>query len=231
MAKIVKIAKIEKLPLEEEYELIRKAQSGDHKSIEFFITRNEGLIRNHLRRYKSLRNVRYEDLHQQCLLGVIEAVNHFTFDKKVRFATYLTSWLLAMTYRYVVYMDACVNLPAAHFDSKDNPDKVGITAYGLDSPIDDKGSTVAEYYPDENALEFEGDLDKSVANKKLLDAVSKLDDRSALIIKLHFFKEYSIPKIASLLESTKSGITYELKRALEELLGILKYNDVDILLQ
>lgn len=89
---------------EEEFELACKIRvSGDIDARNTLVMANEGLVHMIVRRM--LRPyLRYEDLLQEGILGLIRATETFEPDRQIRFATYGAFWIRAKIQRYIQSM-------------------------------------------------------------------------------------------------------------------------------
>lgn len=73
--------------LEEEYDIIEKAQAGCIKSRNLLIENNVRLVTSIVNKYKN-KGVEFEDLFQEGVIGIIKAIDAFSFEHTCRFSTH-----------------------------------------------------------------------------------------------------------------------------------------------
>ena len=72
-------------------ELVQLYQNGDNKALEKLIQANTGIIKKIAIKYNGInRELEFDDLFQNGVLGLIEATKKYKFDieKKAKFITY-----------------------------------------------------------------------------------------------------------------------------------------------
>lgn len=85
---------------EENYRLIRLAQSGDESAMETLTLQNRGLIWSSARKFAG-RGVEIDDLFQIGAIGLIKAINKFDTSYDVEFSTYAVPMILGEIRRFL----------------------------------------------------------------------------------------------------------------------------------
>lgn len=73
---------------EDEKELIRKAQQGDKKAVSKLIEVNDKYLNHFARKRKYETDLDLEDLKQEAVAGLIEAIHKYNFEYDVKLVTY-----------------------------------------------------------------------------------------------------------------------------------------------
>lgn len=90
---ISRIPEHKKITQEEEYKLIKAAQSGDEEATKFLIENNQRLILPIASLFSNVTGMELIDLIQEGNLGLMEAIKKFDFEKEKRLSTYNTIWI------------------------------------------------------------------------------------------------------------------------------------------
>jgi RNA polymerase sigma factor (sigma-70 family) len=122
---------VDKLPIEEELALVRKAQSGDRVA-EYHLVH---LHMEHVRRYATLfARLTGDDIEEataDALEGVAIALRKFDPDRGFRFLTYASQWMAARMYRQARERRSVVHRPYKH--------SMATHDASLDAPVRDDG--------------------------------------------------------------------------------------------
>lgn len=94
----------------EEAELIRRAQSGDRQALERLIETNIRLVYSLARRYRC-RSYSQEDLVQEGIIGLVQAVERFDEARGCRLSTYAMHWIRQGIARAVEQNDRLIHVP------------------------------------------------------------------------------------------------------------------------
>lgn len=90
------------LTREEEIELAPLARAGDKKARDRMVLANTGLVGEIIKkRFRSFLPSYYEDLFQEGIVGLIQAVDGYDETRDIRFSTYAQWWIGAMCMNYV----------------------------------------------------------------------------------------------------------------------------------
>lgn len=95
----------------EERRLVRRAQEGDRAAMERLVAANERLVRSVARRYRC-RSHSTEDLLQEGVLGLIQAIQRFNPDHNCRLSTYALHWIRQAIARAASCNDRLIHVPA-----------------------------------------------------------------------------------------------------------------------
>lgn len=86
--------------MEETFELIKKAQTGDEKAKEILLEKNSPLIKSVIKHYKN-KGAEYDDLYQLGCVGFLKAIKNFSIDFGVRFSTYAVPMIAGEVKRFL----------------------------------------------------------------------------------------------------------------------------------
>lgn len=90
-------------------DLINKAQSGDKNAFDCVLLRNLALVIKYAYQYSFACEV--EDLIQQGVLGLMEAINHFDTSTDYAFSTYAWHWVRQSITRYINNFGSSIRYP------------------------------------------------------------------------------------------------------------------------
>lgn len=94
----------------EEAELITRAQRGDRRAQERLITANLRLIYRIARRYRC-RSYSHEDLVQEGIVGLMQAIDRWDPERGCRLSTYAVHWIRQAIARAVEQNDRLIHVP------------------------------------------------------------------------------------------------------------------------
>jgi RNA polymerase primary sigma factor len=98
------------LSAREEAELAVRARAGDDRARQLMMEANIRLVMSIARRY-TCRSMAFEDLVQEGIIGLLEAVNKFDVSRGNRFSTYATYWIRQAIVRAIEKQDRMIRLP------------------------------------------------------------------------------------------------------------------------
>lgn len=193
------------LSQEEEKDVMQKLSSGDEKAKELLIVHNLRLVVYIAKKFENT-NVNIEDLISIGTIGLIKAVNTFSIDRNIKFATYASR---CIENEILMYMRKTANRKnELSFDEPLNVDWDGNElllgdVLGSDNDIVNRNIE----YMDEK--------------RQLLRVVSSLEEREKQIMTMRFglfgSKEYTQKQVADMLGISQSYISRLEKRILEKL--------------
>ena len=96
--------------VEEEHELIKRAQNGDEEARNLMIESNMRLVASYANKYAQYSKVPWEDLFQEGTIGLFTAINKFNLETGNKFSTYASWWILQSCSK-AVYQNRLVRLP------------------------------------------------------------------------------------------------------------------------
>lgn len=103
-------SKSEHLKLEDEQALIKRVRSGDKIASDEFVRRYSWLVSS-IAKYYFWDGISFEDLMQEGLDGMMEALKRYEEAKNIRFSTYATSWIRKYIVMYINTNVRNVQLP------------------------------------------------------------------------------------------------------------------------
>src|SRR5207248_3511670 len=101
---------------QEETELAERARRGDLKARQAMMEANIRLVMSIARRY-TCKSLSFEDLVQEGIIGLLEAINKFDGDRGNRFSTYATYWIRQAIVRAIEKQDRLIRLPVYGCDA------------------------------------------------------------------------------------------------------------------
>ena len=137
-----------KITREEEYELIRKAQTGDLEAETRLIRQNIPFVFMLAREYKNFE-VLFEDLIQEGMMALSKSIRTFDTGKGVRLSTYASWWIHAHMGKFTRTTKTAVTGPASVSYGKSFP---YISVVSLNVPLNDDhdASTMMDLLEDES---------------------------------------------------------------------------------
>lgn len=193
------------LSLQKEQEYFTLKEQGDNNARNKLIEHNLRLVAHIAKKYYSTTNDQ-DDLISIGTIGLIKAVNTFTYEKGTRFATYAAR---------------CIeNEILMHFR---NVKKSASDVY-INEPIDNDGDgntiTLMDVFSDEESMI--DNIDLKLKAEQLNQYVERnLDERERMIIKLRYglngYQPYTQREIAAKLKISRSYVSRLEKKALEGL--------------
>ncbi len=228
-------------------ELIKLAQQGDQEAGETLVRNNSGLIWSVAKRFVG-RGAEMEDLYQLGCLGFIKAVNGFDLEFGTQFSTYAVPKIAGEIRRFLrddgaVKVSRTLKEQAAAIKTIRNH---LTTALGREPTLSEisrqSGLTPEEIATAENAtasvesihrelgedgFSLESILSDSNAEDAWMDkialqqAVEKLPEREALVIKLRYYHELTQDRVAKVLGVSQVQVSRIEKKSLQDLRSIL----------
>jgi len=107
------------LPLlraDEEIELAGRARQGDAHARQRMVEANIRLVMSIARRY-TCKSLSFDDLVQEGIIGLLEAINKFDEERGNRFSTYATYWIRQSIVRAIEKQDRMIRLPVYGCDA------------------------------------------------------------------------------------------------------------------
>lgn len=104
------------LTAREEVILAARAKAGDAAARQAMMEANIRLVMSIARRY-TCKSLTFEDLVQEGILGLLEAINKFDVTRGLRFSTYATYWIRQAIVRAIEKQDRLIRLPVYGCDA------------------------------------------------------------------------------------------------------------------
>ena len=228
-------------------ELIRQAQTGDRDASEMLVTENSGLIWSIARRFVG-RGTELDDLYQLGCLGFLKAVEGFDLDYGTQFSTYAVPKIAGEIRRFL-RDDGAVKVSRS-LKEQATTIKVArnhlATAFGREPTLQEisrqtgltpeeialaENATAAtesiqrecgdEGFSLENILSDTESEERMVERIALTQAISKLPEREAMVIKLRYFHSMTQERVAKVLDVSQVQVSRIEKKALGHLRELL----------
>ena len=228
-------------------ELIRRAQAGDRDASEELVTENSGLIWSVARRFIG-RGTESDDLYQLGCLGFLKAVEGFDLSYGTQFSTYAVPKIAGEIRRFLRddgVVKVSRSLKEQAMTIKITRNRLA-TAFGREPTLMEisrqtgltpedialaENATAAtesiqrecgeEGFSLENVLTDTESEERMVERIALMQAISKLPDREALVIRLRFFHALTQERVAKVLEVSQVQVSRIEKKAIGHLKELL----------
>lgn len=224
-------------------ELIAKCQAGDAEAKETLILENSGLIWSVTRRFLG-RGVEADDMYQLACLGFLKAIDGFDLGYGTQFSTYAVPKIAGEIRRFLrddgaVKVSRGIKERAVTIKTARNhltntlgreptvgevSEYTGISlediaiadgaTFGVESIHQTTGE---EGFTLENVLTDTQSEETLLEQMALRQAVEKLPDREAMVIKLRYFHGLTQQRVSKVLNVSQVQISRIEKRALEKL--------------
>ena len=189
----------------EEAVIMQQIREGDEKAREPLIVHNLRLVVYIAKKFEN-SNVNIEDLISIGTIGLIKAVNTFSPDRNIKLATYASR---------------CIENEILMFLRKSTQCKYEIS---IDEPLStdwDGNELLLSDILGSDADTVSADIEQEVERSQLLEAVSRLNTREAMIMELRFGlngnREHTQKQVADLLGISQSYISRLEKRIIGKL--------------
>lgn len=228
-------------------ELIALAREGDKEASEAIITENAGLIWSIARRYTG-RGTELEDLYQIGCVGFLKAVEGFNLDFGTQFSTYAVPKISGEIRRFLrddgaVKVSRGLKEQAAAIKTARNhltnalgrepsiqeisrqtgltPEEIALaeTATAATESIQNESSDTG--FSLEDVLTDTESEERMVEKIALNQALQKIPEREALVIKLRYFHGLTQQRVAKILEVSQVQVSRIEKKALLHLKELL----------
>jgi len=224
-------------------ELIRSSQSGDRAAVEVLIQENAGLIWSIARRFVG-RGVEIEDLYQLGCLGFLKAVTGFDFAYGTQFSTYAVPKISGEIRRFLrddgaIKVSRSIKEQATAIKSTRN---LLINSLGREPTLQEianqTGFTLEEIALAENATATTESIQRETGDDgfslenlltdtesedamlekiSLRQAIEKLPEREALVIRLRYFHGLTQDRTSKVLQVSQVQVSRIEKKALNKL--------------
>lgn len=230
-------------------ELIRRAQSGDREAGETLIHENSGLIWAVAKRFIG-RGIEADDLYQLGSLGFIKAVNGFDLNFGTQFSTYAVPKISGEIRRFLrddgaVKVSRTIKEQAAIVKSMRNqllsalgreptlqeisrqtgfsPEEIALAENATATVESIHRELGQEGFSLENILADEQSEEKLMERIALQQAMEKLPEREATVIKLRYFHGLTQDRVSKVLGVSQVQVSRIEKKALQNLRTLLEH--------
>ena len=228
-------------------ELIRSAQSGCREASERLVTENAGLIWSIARRFTG-RGTELEDLYQLGCLGFLKAVEGFDPEFGTQFSTYAVPKISGEIRRFLrddgaVKVSRGIKEQAAVIRQTRNhllqalgreptvteisrqtgfsPEEIAIAENATAATESIQRETGEEGFSLEHILTDTESEERMVEKISLMQAIERLEDREATVIRLRYFHCLTQQRVAKVLDVSQVQVSRIEKKALVHLRELL----------
>lgn len=229
-------------------ELLKRCQEGDREAGELLVAENAGLIWSVTRRFIG-RGVESDDLYQLGCLGFLKAVDGFDLQFGTQFSTYAVPKIAGEIRRFLrddgaIKVSRSIKEQAAAIKSMRNhltsalgreptiqeiarhtgytPEEIALaeTATAATESIQEQIGT--DGYTLENILTDTESEDRFLEHMALRQAISRLPEREAMVIKLRYFHGLTQDRVSKVLNVSQVQVSRIEKKALANLRHLLQ---------
>lgn len=228
-------------------ELIQQAQSGDRDAAEALINENSGLIWAVAKRFTG-RGAEMDDLYQLACLGFIKAVNGFDMSFGTQFSTYAVPKISGEIRRFLrddgaVKVSRTIKEQAASIKSMRHqlisalgreptlqeisrqtgfsPEEIALAENATASVESIHRELGQEGFSLENILTDDQSEEKLMEKIALRQAMEKLHEREATVVKLRYYHGLTQDRISKVLGVSQVQVSRIEKKALQNLRTLL----------
>jgi len=229
-------------------ELIARAQAGDREAKEILVTENSALVWSVVRRFLG-RGAEAEDLYQLGCLGFLKAVEGFDLEFGTQFSTYAVPKIAGEIRRFlrddgavkvsrsIKEQAAVIRMVRTELTTSLGRDptvlelseKTGISPEDIAVAETATAATESIHRPtgeDGFCLEdvlTDTDSEETMVERIALDqAIARLPEREALVIRLRYFHGLTQERVSRVLEVSQVQVSRIEKKALAELKNLLQ---------
>ena len=228
-------------------ELIARYQTGDREAGGLLVTENAGLIWSVARRFLG-RGTEADDLYQLGCLGFLKAVDGFDMEFGTQFSTYAVPKIAGEIRRFLrddgaIKVSRSIKEQAQVIKSVRNhliialgrdptiqeiarqtgftPEEIALaeTATAATESIQEQMGT--DGFTLENVLTDTESEDKLLERMALRQAIDKLQEREAMVVKLRYFHGLTQDRVSKVLSVSQVQVSRIEKKALEHLRELL----------
>ena len=224
-------------------DLIRQAQSGDRDACEALVNENSGLIWSVSRRFQG-RGTELDDLYQLGCLGFLKAVEGFDPAFGTQFSTYAVPKIAGEIRRFlrddgVIKVSRGIKEQATAIKMARNqlttalgrepslqeisnqtglsPEDIAMAETATAATESIQRETGEEGFSLEHILTDTESEERMVEKIALSQAISKLPEREAMVIKLRYFHALTQQRVAKVLDVSQVQVSRIEKKALQHL--------------
>ena len=224
-------------------ELIRASQAGDRAAGEALVSENTGLIWSVARRFQG-RGTEMDDLYQLGCLGFLKAVEGFDPEFGTQFSTYAVPKIAGEIRRFLrddgaVKVSRTIKEQAAAIKTVRNtltnvlgreptvgeiarqtgftPEEIAVAENATAATESIQRQTGEEGFSLEDVLTDPDSEERMLERIALNQAIGKLPERDALVIKLRYFHGLTQQRVAKVLQVSQVQVSRIEKKALVQL--------------
>ena len=229
------------------YDLIRHAQKGDREAGEQLISENSGLIWSVAKRFMG-RGTEADDLYQLGCLGFLKAVEGFDLEYGTQFSTYAVPKIAGEIRRFLrddgaVKVSRTIKEQAASIKIARNrlanalgreptiqeisrqtgftPEEIALAETATAATESIQRETGEDGFSLENILTDTESEETMVERLALYQAIDRLSEREALVIKMRYFHGLTQQRVAAVLDVSQVQVSRIEKKAIANLKSFL----------
>lgn len=219
------------LSREEEVALVREAQKGDEVAIQALVKQYIPLIKSTCRKYRYRDSLELEDLEQQCIIYLIDAIPKFNLDSGNKFVSFLVPQFLQLN-RYILYNGEVLKRPYSEI-TKPREERSVSAVHSIDRSLteldpDEASAHKANFHDhltDNSFLDLFDNLEAEKTRENLYTALEYCTEEYAEVVMMHYLEDMSYVDIAKMkgispylaADLCKYGL-FELKVAMRKLM-------------
>ena len=228
-------------------ELIEKSQSGDQDAAQALVEENSGLIWSVAKRFMG-RGAEPDDLYQLGCLGFIKAVDGFDLQYGTQFSTYAVPKIAGEIRRFLrddgaIKVSRTLKEQATAIKTTRNrltnalgreptiqeisrqtgltPEEIALAETATAGTESIQRETGDEGFSLENVLTDTESEERMVERIALKQALDRLPEREAMVIRLRYYHSLTQERIAKVLQVSQVQVSRIEKKAIERLRGLM----------
>ena len=233
--------------MSDQFELIRRSQAGDRTAQELLVTENAGLIWSVAKRFLG-RGADADDLYQLGCLGFLKAVEGFDLEFGTQFSTYAVPKIAGEIRRFLrddgaVKVSRTIKEQAATIKSVRNrlanalgrepsimeisrqtgftPEEIALVETATAATESIQRETGEDGFSLENILTDTESEETMVERIALHQAIDRLPEREATVIKMRYFHGLTQQRVAAVLDVSQVQVSRIEKKALNNLRSLM----------
>jgi RNA polymerase sporulation-specific sigma factor len=233
--------------MSDQFELIRRSQAGDRTAQEQLVTENAGLIWSVAKRFLG-RGADADDLYQLGCLGFLKAVEGFDLEFGTQFSTYAVPKIAGEIRRFLrddgaVKVSRTIKEQAATIKSVRNrlanalgrepsimeisrqtgftPEEIALAETATAATESIQRETGEDGFSLENILTDTESEETMVERIALHQAIDRLPEREAIVIKMRYFHGLTQQRVAAVLDVSQVQVSRIEKKALNNLRSLM----------
>ena len=233
--------------MSDQFELIRRSQAGDRTAQELLVTENAGLIWSVAKRFLG-RGADADDLYQLGCLGFLKAVEGFDLEFGTQFSTYAVPKIAGEIRRFLrddgaVKVSRTIKEQAATIKSVRNrlanalgrepsimeisrqtgftPEEIALAETATAATESIQRETGEDGFSLENILTDTESEETMVERIALHQAIDRLPEREATVIKMRYFHGLTQQRVAAVLDVSQVQVSRIEKKALNNLRSLM----------
>ncbi len=235
---MLKFHNTQTLSAKEELEYAKLAAKGDKRAKEKLVLANIPFVFMCSKAFRGY-GLSNEELVEEGIIGLVEAVNRFDWSKGVRLITYAKFWICLAIQKALNESGVrirlseelsrkAIRLRRGFFvncgkKQADELLKLSSIPFSLDTPFssDGEGESYSSFLADTKNLSVEEECERNIAKDKILDAISELSPNERDVIILHYGlcnrEEHSFEAIGAIKGRTRARMQQIEKNAFKHL--------------